>query len=370
MTAAVASMEQEQDLARGELHNPSNGAGETDLELPFDAPPAAEDVELIRSAKELYKAHNYEECVAVLRRGGASGIPAAHTLLGECFAQGKGVKQDWASAAKCYRVGAMLGDPLGAFRLAACLQRDKGGTERNDKEALEWYQKAGAAGVTEALFRAGVICVDGKDLVSAMKLFLTAARNGHKGSAYNVAVLFQQISAVDKNAEAESVKWFMRSADRGSSRALNALGRISQRRGNMPAAVEFWQKAAQKGNAKAMQNLAICYLKGEGVEANAVEAVRLFRNAAELGNIPSQYNLSVCLLKGIGVEVPDAPEALLWLQKSAEEGDPEGCLLYGNILRRGESGAIKDEKLAHEYISKAAALGNKAAQAALLHLEH
>ncbi|KAJ3336610.1 hypothetical protein HDU93_002533, partial [Gonapodya sp. JEL0774] len=142
--------------------------------------PSPEDIELIRCAKELFRQGQYEECVSALRKGAAQGIPAAQTLLGECYAQGKGVKQDWSSAAKCYRVAAMLGDGFGSFRLAACLQRGKGGTTPNEKEAFEWYQKAGAAGIVEATFRAAVICVDNQDLVSAMKLFMSAGRKGHR----------------------------------------------------------------------------------------------------------------------------------------------------------------------------------------------
>ena len=52
------------------------------------------------------------------------------------------------------------------------------------------------------------------------------------------------------------------------------------------------KKAAENGNAKAMNLLGVCYLNGKGIKQNVEKAATYFRNAIKTGNILGKINLS------------------------------------------------------------------------------
>ena len=60
--------------------------------------------------------------------------------------------------------------------------------------------------------------------------------------------------------------------------------------------------AADKGNAKAMHNLAVLYAEGIDGKPDYRNAAQWFRKAAERGVADSQYNLGILYARGIGVE--------------------------------------------------------------------
>ena len=57
------------------------------------------------------------------------------------------------------------------------------------------------------------------------------------------------------------------------------------------SAVQYYHKAAEQGNAKAQNNLGLCYEKGRGVTKSISEAVKWYRKAAEKGHARAKENL-------------------------------------------------------------------------------
>lgn len=53
--------------------------------------------------------------------------------------------------------------------------------------------------------------------------------------------------------------------------------------GNYTKAVEYFQKAAEQGHAKAQHNLRVCYKNGYGVPKNYSEAEKWYKKAAAQG---------------------------------------------------------------------------------------
>ncbi|KAL6047354.1 Sel1 domain protein repeat-containing protein [Balamuthia mandrillaris] len=87
-------------------------------------------------------------------------------------------------------------------------------------------------------------------------------------------------------------------------------------------AVEYWQRAAELGNAKAQNRLAICYKNGEGVEKDYFRAIPLYEKAAEQGYRDAQYNLA-CEYKNGEVVPRNREKAIYWFRKAADQGDPD-----------------------------------------------
>jgi len=82
-----------------------------------------------------------------------------------------------------------------------------------------------------------------------------------------------------------------------------------------------YRAAAEKGDAEAQFNLALCYKNGWGVSKNMAEAVKWYQKAAEKEYAPAQFNLALCYKNGWGVS-KNMAEAVKWYQKAARHGIP------------------------------------------------
>ena len=60
-------------------------------------------------------------------------------------------------------------------------------------------------------------------------------------------------------------------------------------------------------------------INGIGIAKDSAKAVEWFQKAAEQGDADSQNSLGYCLHNGIGI-AKDAAKAVEWFQKAAEQG--------------------------------------------------
>ncbi len=86
-------------------------------------------------------------------------------------------------------------------------------------------------------------------------------------------------------------------------------------------AVDWFQKAAQKGYAPAQVNLGVMYVNGWGVEKNYARALYWFRRAAEESSFPrANYNLGILYMNGQGV-TQDNQAARKFFETASAAGD-------------------------------------------------
>ena len=126
-------------------------------------------------------------------------------------------------------------------------------------------------------------------------------------------------------------------------------------------AIEWYNKAADKGNADAMIRLAECYEEGYGVAKNERKGVEYEKNAAALGNAKAQYWLGNTYCIAYGGETRNYAEALKWYLKSAEQGYAGGQNGLGNMYRNGD-GVEKDYTEAVKWYRMAAEQGDSLGQ--------
>jgi localization factor PodJL len=87
-------------------------------------------------------------------------------------------------------------------------------------------------------------------------------------------------------------------------------------------AFHWFQAAAEKGNCRAMQDLAVAYAEGWGTDKNPEVAARWFAQAASLGLKDAQFDLAVLYEQGTGVPHSLA-DAYKWYLIAAAAGDHE-----------------------------------------------
>ena len=85
---------------------------------------------------------------------------------------------------------------------------------------------------------------------------------------------------------------------------------------DLEAARRLYLAAADKGNAKAMHNLAVLYAEGIDGKPDYETAAQWFRKAADHGVADSQYNLGILYARGIGVE-HNLAESYKWFALAA-----------------------------------------------------
>ena len=196
------------------------------------------------------------------------GDPEAQMEMGEFYANGDGVVQDYAEAVKWYRKAAEQGYVEAQVNLAYCYYEGSG-VQQDYAEAVKWYREAAEKGSAKAQFSLGA-CSEfslgvGQDYTQATKWYRKAAEQGHAEAQGFLGVCY-----------------------------YNALG-VAR---DYHQAAQWYRKAAEQGVDEAQKNMGVCYANGHGVAQDYVQAMKWFRMAAEQGNAVAQKYLADCYAMG------------------------------------------------------------------------
>ena len=143
-------------------------------------------------------------------------------------------------------------------------------------------------------------------------------------------------------------------------RNIYELGRAYHKKKEYEKAVEFYQKAADKGYTNAQYNLGVMYDNGWGVRQDYIKAVELYQKAADQGNADALSNLGVMYESGQSVK-QDYKKAVELFEEAAAQGNAFAQINLGEMYVAGK-GVKKDYVKARELFKKAAAQGNKFAE--------
>src|SRR4029078_750418 len=147
----------------------------------------------------------------------------------------------------------------------------------------------------------------------------------------------------------EAAKWYDRAAQAGVVPAIfrlrNFYERVMSVKKDVDVARRYDLQAAERGNAKAMHNLAVLDADGGGKGANYKSAAHWFRKAAERGIADSQFNLGILYARGIGVE-QNLAESYKWFSLAAAQGDADSGRKRDDIAKRLDPQSLAAAKLA------------------------
>ena len=123
------------------------------------------------------------------------------------------------------------------------------------------------------------------------------------------------------------------------------MKRVSSVKKDIDIARRYYMQAAERGNAKAMHNLAVLDADGGGKGANYKSASQWFRKAADRGVADSQFNLGILYARGIGVE-QNLAESFKWFSLAAAQGDADSAHKRDDIAKRLDAQSLAAAKLA------------------------
>jgi localization factor PodJL len=114
---------------------------------------------------------------------------------------------------------------------------------------------------------------------------------------------------------------------------------------DLDIARRYYGQAADRGNAKAMHNLAVLDADGGNKGANYKSASQWFRKAADRGVADSQFNLGILYARGIGVE-QNLAESFKWFSLAAAQGDTDAGHKRDDVAKRLDPQSLAAAKLA------------------------
>lgn len=145
------------------------------------------------------------------------GDPEAQNLLGEVYAEGKKVRQDYGEAAKWYRQAAEKGLAKAQYNLGALLEIGQG-VPLDSSQAAGWYRKAAEQGHPDAQYNLAAMYGLGRgvpqDTGEALKWYHRAAEQGDPLARYNLAERYERGKGVVQDL-VEAYKWHSLAAQRG-----------------------------------------------------------------------------------------------------------------------------------------------------------
>ena len=334
------------------------------------------------------------------RKAAEQDLPAACSALAECYANGRGMEYDLKQASEwniwgdqdyhgrvsaynrrriadrldpaeldrfdngldaemVYKANSWMEGRYG-IRIAESYYYGRNGLRQNYAEAVKWYRnivqkKSYAEGF--GFCELGFCYEFGKgvepDLEEAEKWY---THPDFRGAYYPWYIGFLQ--------NRTRIREMIRQAQDGDTETAYRLGSMFADGINikldMPEALKWFRRAAEKDHPGAQYRIGRCYAEGDGVAKDPVEAVRWYRLAAEQGNANAQLALGNCHEEGLGVAKNPA-EAVKWYRLAAEQGNANAQLALGKALLEGE----EDEGKAFEarlWFLFAAEQGNAEAQ--------
>lgn len=318
---------------------------------------------------------DYETAAVWLDRAAEKSHKYAQYTLAGLYAKGQGMEKDLKRAFSLYHASAIQGNPYASYELAKMF-RDGTGTVRSAGQAEEHFQNAFSGflvleeqGHDDKLqYRLGQMLYRGigteRDEEEAVRYWQQAAKLGNVNAQYALGKFWLDTGIGDVRQAAE---WLEKASDAGNTSAQYVLAKLylEGRLGEKDAekAGELFQKAAEQGNGFAAYRLGRLYLEGEDVPKDMVAAVRWLIEAAEQDLPFAQYTLGCLYLKG--EEIPkDTEKAVVWLQKAALQGNEYAQYRLGNQYLLGED-VPQDLEEAVKWLELSADQGNQYAQYAL-----
>ena len=308
------------------------------------------------------------------RRAAEKGYVEGQSSLGWRYFQGVSLPQDETQAIAWSRKAADQGNELSMKNLVSRLLARPDAASRD--EALVWMKRLAEGGHSQYQNLLGIVYsgrfpefgIRHQNYSEALRWWRKAAAQGLSAAELNLGDSYLNGWGVPVDAW-QAIAWYERAAERGDATGdLNLANVYDKGRGmlhNPEKARMHRERATRSGNAHAKQqaelqsNPAHRWMTAEG----QYEWPRVRADAKD-GNLEAQKLLATAYLQG-NLGLPQSlPNAHHWFLKAAAQGDADAMNNVGYTLYRGYLGKA-DPMSAKAWFEKAARVGNSNAMVSL-----
>lgn len=298
-----------------------------------------------------------KEAITILKELSQNDVKAKNKLA-YCYRTGFGVEQNFEMAADLYKESSKLHDKE-AMEQLALLYLSGQGVVKDVEKGISLLKEAAIAGSASAMTKLGEIYLEGKvmdsDEKEAFRYFSKAAEENYPEAYYGLGHMYHNGFHVDLDIP-NAVKCYKQGAELGCSRCMNKLGQIYydgisyERKVDMgngkvsfvpdsipkdiTQSVAYFQKAIERGNTYAMNNLSTLIFNGEVLGFSKDYGFSLLKKSAEMDNPIAQYNLAGNYMSGEFVKI-DRYESFKWLKRAAENGERDAVVMLSQYIELG-----------------------------------
>ncbi|BAF11525.1 eRAD-associated E3 ubiquitin-protein ligase component HRD3 precursor [Oryza sativa Japonica Group] len=293
------------------------------------------------------------------------GNTVAMHKLGLLYYYGlRGVRRDYGKAYHWFSKAVEKGDTR-AMELLGEIYARGAGVERNYTEAYKWLTLAAKQQQYSAYNGLGYLYVKGygvekKNLTKAKEFFEIAAEHKEHGGYYNLGVLYLKGIGVKRDVMT-ACNFFLRAVNAGQPKAIYQVAKLFQKgvglKRNLQMAAVMYKSVAERGPWSSLSRWALeSYLKGD-----IGKALLLYSRMADLGYEVAQSNAawildrygdeSICMGEsGFCTDMERHLRAhALWWQAS-EQGNEHAALLIGDAYYYGRGVGRDYERAAEAYM--------------------
>jgi DnaJ domain/Sel1 repeat len=163
-----------------------------------------------------------------LMRLATQGNASAQNQLGQIYANGRGVPQDYSTARKWYEKAAAQGHGWAQNQLGQ-LSADGLGVPQDYKQAQQWWEQAATHGVAQAQYNLGQLYANGRGVPqnypTARGWYEKAAAQGHTWAQAQLGQLYANGQGVPKD-HTTARKWYEKAAAQGNAWAQAQLAML------------------------------------------------------------------------------------------------------------------------------------------------
>eukprot|EP01022_Parablepharisma_sp_SALTPOND_P020236 TRINITY_DN3627_c0_g1_i1.p1 TRINITY_DN3627_c0_g1~~TRINITY_DN3627_c0_g1_i1.p1 ORF type:complete len:706 (-),score=99.15 TRINITY_DN3627_c0_g1_i1:1812-3929(-) len=301
--------------------------------------------ELCLKADRAFNGHgevqNFEKAKNLYTEACQMGCSKACGCLAKMFETGTGVEKNLTEAFALYKQGAYLGDPGCMFAIGKYFEKNIV-PEHEPNRGME----------------------------DAVSYYERAAGEGHPEALTKLGYMHEQGIYYQKDI-GRAIEYYTKAAQRGDFLAINYLGlhyyKMAQsadesvRRKYYQKAAELFKKSKELGCARAANNLGMCYEQGTGVEKDLDQAFACYKEAANKKYAQGMFNLAYMYLAKAKITrlMENYEKAAHWLRVAINE-DPKlaDAFFYLGFLFEKGLGVDYDFQTAFSYYRKAALLNH------------
>lgn len=188
---------------------------------------ADRDDQILNEAWTAYNIGGYKKTISLVRPLADNGNPRAQVMLGRCYENGLGVKQDMAVAAQWFQLAAEQNYPEAQVLLAYCYETGSG-VPKNPQQVMNLMTRAANAGNAEAQFNLAINYSQGingapKNEQESFRYASLAAQQGYAQAERFLGACYEYGFGVNADP-ALSQQWYQKAAAQGLSREGSIFG--------------------------------------------------------------------------------------------------------------------------------------------------
>ena len=221
---------------------------------------------------------------------------------------------------------------------------------------------AAAAMAGQSSLEQGLAAYHAGDFAGARRVWLPLAEAGDPVAQNNLGSIAGRAGPLQDLPAA--LQWYTKAAAAGYAIAQFNLGAMYEKgqgvAQNFALARRWYGAAAAQGDPEALTNLGLLQFRGQGGAKDAAAAAASFAKAAELGSVKAEFDLGTLYDLGGGVAA-DPAKAASWYRRAAERAYAPALASLGLLYAKG-TGVRQDFAEAAELFRRAAEQGDMRGQ--------